>query len=119
MNLGLLSKIILTSVVLGFFVLTGCSSRQPINLNIHTEPEGAFIIYRVDSNDWIYLGMTPLNAVEVISEEKLAGDHTFTIKAMRYGYLDQAKEWAGDAVLSENEAKGMIFWTPRLIKNTQ
>ncbi len=115
----MLSKIMLASAVLSFSFLTACSSRQPINLNIHTEPEGAHIIYRVDNNAWTYLGITPLNAVEVISEEKLVGNHTFALKAMRCGYLEQAKEWSGDALLNENEEKGMIFWTPRLIKNSQ
>ena len=29
------------------FITGGCSSRQFINLNIHTEPEGSHLVYRI------------------------------------------------------------------------
>lgn len=99
--------------------LTACSSTQYINLKIHTEPEGAHIIYRLDDNRWTYLGVTPLDTMEIMDEEQLEGNHSLTLKAMRCGYLDQAKEWHGEDLLLENDAKGMIFWTPRLIKNIE
>jgi hypothetical protein len=113
------ARLALAALLMGLLGLTGCASNQPINLNVHTEPEGAHIIYRIDKNPWIYLGVTPLDAIEVIHENELEGNHTFSIKAMRCGYLDQGKEWTGDKLLDENAAKGMIFWTPRLIKNTE
>lgn len=99
--------------------LTGCSSKQAINFNVHTEPEGAHIVYQKDGSQWIYLGVTPLDSIEVISGRDLEKENTVTLKAMRCGYLEQAKEWSGAELKKENEEKGIIFWTPRLIKNTQ
>lgn len=117
MKTGKMGKIGLTVAMFSLLGITGCASNQRINLKVHTEPEGAHVIYRLDNNPWTYLGVTPLNTIEVIHEEKLEGNHTFSLKAMRCGYLDQEKEWNGDQLLEENEVKGMIFWTPRLIRN--
>jgi hypothetical protein len=119
MKTGIMAKIGMMIAVLGLISLNGCASNQQINLNVHTEPEGAHIIYRLDNNRWTYLGVTPLDTVEIIHEDDLRDNHTFSMKAMRCGYLEQAKEWTGDDLLEENDAKGMIFWTPRLIKNTE
>lgn len=119
MKTGIMTKFWLMTAVLGLLSLNGCASNQQINLNVHTEPEGAHIIYRVDNNRWMYLGLTPLDVVEIIHEDELRDNHTFSLKAMRSGYLEQVKEWKGDELLEENNAKGMIFWTPRLIKNTE
>ncbi len=99
--------------------LSGCSSKQAINFNVHTEPEGAHVVYQQDESRWIYLGVTPLDLIEIMPGDQLEEDNTITLKAMRCGYLDQAKEWSGEALKKESKEKGMIFWTPRLIKNTQ
>lgn len=119
MKNNIVAKIGLITVLLGVLSLSGCASNQQINLKVHTEPEGAHIIYRLDNNRWTYLGVTPLDTIEVIHEDKLKDDNTFSIKAMRCGYLEQGKEWTGEQLLEENDAKGMIFWTPRLIKNIE
>jgi len=107
------------AVVSSLLALTGCSSKQAINFNVHTEPEGAHVIYQKDNSQWIYLGVTPLNSIEVISGHELKEENTLTLKAMRCGYLEQAKEWSGEELKKENQEKGIIFWTSRLIKNTQ
>lgn len=119
MKTGIMAKFWLMAAVVGALSLNGCASNQQINLKVHTEPEGAHIVYRVDNNHWMYLGATPLDTIEIIHEDELRDDHTFSMKAMRNGYLDQGKEWTGDDLLEENDTKGMIFWTPRLIKNTE
>jgi len=99
--------------------LSGCSSKQTaVNFKIHTEPEGAHIVYRMDNQSWIYLGITPLNVIETLSGDQLDADHTIALRAMRRGYLEQIKEWSGSEIEEEIETKGMIFWTPRLIKDT-
>lgn len=100
-------------------LMTGCSSKQPVNFKVHTEPEGAHVIYRQDNLSWIYLGITPLDVVEILADEKLKKEHTISLKVMRYGYLDQVKEWSGKDLEREVKQKGLIFWTPRLIKNTE
>jgi hypothetical protein len=110
-----IQKVLMITAVSSVLALTGCSSKQAINFNVHTEPEGAHVIYQQDSSKWIYLGVTPLNLIEEIP----GGKNTITLKAMRCGYLEQAKEWRGDELQKESKEKGMIFWTPRLIKDTQ
>ncbi len=100
-------------------LVNGCSSKQAaVNFKVHTEPEGAHIVYRQDNSSWIYLGITPLNVIEIIPSDKLNDDHIITLRAMRRGYLEQVKEWSGDELEEQLESKGMIFWTPRLIKDT-
>lgn len=110
-----IQKLLMICTAISLLALTGCSSKQAINFNVHTEPEGAHIVYQQDNSQWIYLGVTPVNLIEEIS----GGDNTITLKAMRCGYLEQAKEWSGEELQRESEEKGMIFWTPRLIKDTQ
>ncbi|MCP3888011.1 MAG: hypothetical protein GY702_03940 [Desulfobulbaceae bacterium] len=105
--------------ILSLMILTSCSSKQPISFNIHTEPEGAHIIYSIDDFDWTYLGITPIKAVKIMSEERLQDGQTFTLKAMRCGYVDQSRQWLGEDLFDENEDKGMILWTPRLIRSIE
>jgi len=111
----------ISAIVAGCFLsMVGCSSKQQaINFNVHTEPEGAHVVYQKDNSQWIYLGVTPLAQIEVIPGNQLEDDNTITLKAMRCGYLDQAKEWTGEELQKQSKERGMIFWTPRLIKNTQ
>ena len=105
--------------ILAITALTSCSSKHSVIFNIHTEPEGAHVVYTVDHSQWIYLGVTPLSAIEVMDEDDFQQDQTVTLKTMRCGYLEQSKEWNGESLLEENEEKGMIFWTPRLIKDAE
>ena len=119
MNKKNIQRLLMTTAVGTVLALTGCSSKQAINFNVHTEPEGAHVIYQQDNSQWIYLGVTPLNSIEVISGHDLEEENTITLKAMRCGYLEQAKEWSGEELKNESKEKGIIFWTPRLIKNTQ
>ena len=49
-------------------VVAGCSSTNMVNLNVHTEPEGAHVIYRLNNDSWTYIGITPLDAVKILEE---------------------------------------------------
>lgn len=120
MKRGGYSRVLLLSLtVVLLAALTGCSSKQPINFRVHTEPEGAHVIYRQDNRAWLYLGLTPLDTIEVIPDERLKDEHTLSLRVMRCGYLDQEKEWTGVDLEREVSEKGQVFWTPRLIKNTE
>lgn len=99
--------------------MTGCSSTQAINFKVHSEPEGAHVIYRESDQRWVYLGVTPLDVIEVVPDERLEGDSTISLKVMRCGYLDQEKEWTGEDLDREIDQKGQVFWTPRMIKNIE
>lgn len=110
------------SLSLGIF-LSACASKESVKLSIYTEPEGAHIVYMVTqaefdkSSPWIYLGVTPYKGVTLFDDNDFDSDDTIRIKVMRNGYLDQTKEWNGEKFLEEAEEKGMIFWTPRLVKS--
>ena len=108
------------SVACGAFCLllmTSCSSTiHAVNFKIHTEPEGAHIVYQQENRQWVYLGTSPLDVVEPIDPEQLGENYTISIKAMRCGYLDQTKEWQKEEFEQELNEKGQLFWTPRLIK---
>ncbi|BDD89121.1 hypothetical protein [Desulfofustis limnaeus] len=114
-----LRPLALFALVVAAGFLTGCSSKQPLQFRVHTDPEGAHVIYRQDNLSWIYLGVTPLDVVEVVSDERLEEENTLSLKVMRCGYLDQEKQWTGEALVDEIEEKGEVFWTPRLIKNVE
>jgi hypothetical protein len=109
-------------LALGIF-LSACASKEAINLKIYSEPEGSHVVYMVtrahsdEPPPWIYLGVTPYKGVTVIDNDALDTDDTISIKVMYNGYLDQKKEWNGEQFLQEFEDKGMIFWTPRLVKS--
>lgn len=119
MKTRLMKQLLTLYVVVFLMALTGCSSKNAINFNVHSEPEGAHIIYQKDNSPWIYLGVTPLDVIEIFPKDQLEDDNSVTLKAMRCGYLEQAKEWTGEELEEENDKKGRIFWTPRLIKDTQ
>lgn len=119
MKIRCLQNILFSAAIAITLSMTACSTTNRINLKIHTEPEGAHIVYQLDQNRWTYLGVTPLESIEMLSDDEIQGNHSFTLKAMRCGYIDQTKEWTGDSLLLEHGDQGMIFWTPRLIKNTE
>lgn len=109
------------SLALGVF-LSACASKESVKLSIYTEPEGAHVVYMVNQQSeapspWIYLGVTPYKGATLFDDDDLESDATIRIKVMRNGYLDQIKEWNGEQFLEEAEDKGMIFWTPRLVKS--
>jgi hypothetical protein len=119
------TSLLVCSLFLFSFLTGGCSSRQYINLNIHTEPEGAHLVYKIDKEKaekeavWIYLGVTPYNGVSLIEEDELEPGDKISFKVMHNGYLDQIKQWNGERFVDEFEEGGVIFWTPRLIKSNQ
>jgi len=116
---------LLTCLLLSLLLLGGCSSRGYINLKIHSEPEGSFLVYKIDKlradrpSTWIYLGQTPFAGVSLIEGDEMDSGDRVSFKVMRNGYLDQVKEWNGQQFLDEYDEQGVIFWTPRLIKSNQ
>jgi len=105
-----------------FFLLAGCSSpTKTVRMKIHSEPEGAYLVYKVSGSEmpcsgkWIYLGNTPYRGVHQFSEDELEEAGKITIKVMRAGYHDQIMEWDGPGFWEEVESKGVIFWTPELV----
>ena len=113
-------------IAAALLVLSGCSSpTKTVRMKIHSEPEGAYIIYKVSgtkmpcAGKWIYLGNTPYRGVHQFNEDELEEAGKITLKVMRPGYLDQIMEWDGAGFWEEVETKGVIFWTPELIPESR
>ncbi len=63
-------------------ILTGCATQYPANFKVHSEPEGAHVIYRQGNQPWIYLGVTPLSTLEIIDEKALETKDKISLKTM-------------------------------------
>ncbi len=100
-------------------MLTGCATQYPVNFKVHSEPEGAHVIYRQGNEPWIYLGVTPLSSFEMIDEKLLEEKDEISLRTMRCGYMDQTKEWNNEQLKDELKDNGNVFWTPRLVKNSE
>lgn len=104
----------------------GCASPiKTVRMKIHSEPEGAYIVYKLSgpkapcAGDWIYLGNTPFRGVHQFDKEQFDDVSKITFKVMHRGYSDQVIEWDGPGFWEEAEEKGLIFWTPELIPEPQ
>ena len=79
---------LLTCLLLSLLLLGGCSSRGYINLKIHSEPEGSFLVYKIDKlradrpSPWIYLGQTPFAGVSLIEVQQ---NSDITYRLFDYG----------------------------------
>jgi len=110
-------------LVSGLF--SSCASTKAVNLNIHTQPEGSYIVYKVAKHEpntdsqWIYLGVTPYRGITMLGKDAFDQDDTISFRVMRNGYMDQVKEWTGDEFLQEYEQNEVLTWTPRLIKSQE
>lgn len=108
-------------MVLAGLLLGGCATSKNIPMKIQSYPLGAHVLYqersRVNgsSNDWIYLGATPLEINRSIRTKQLKKADAFVLRLIHRGYVDQTKEWSGDRLKAEVKEKGFVFWNPRLV----
>ncbi len=106
-------------------LFSGCASHRTVNFKINSAPEGAFVVYRLSGPaleqeaEWIYLGNTPLNAVRQIHEDLIEDENKLSIKVMRSGYVDQARDWSGEVFWDELEEYGRILWAPQLFPSSE
>lgn len=105
----------------GLLFLGGCASTKNIPMKIQSDPLGAHVLYKVrssvkgSSNDWIYLGATPLEVNRSIGTKQLNNADAFVLRVIQNGYVDQTKEWSGKRLEAEAKEKGSVFWNPRLV----
>ncbi len=109
------------SLLLGT-TLSGCGpTTRHVQFRINSQPEGAHVVFNKsgriteDTQDWIYLGHTPLRGIRLLNEEKIEEAEKITLKVMHSGYYDQSREWDGQSFWDEAEDKGVIFWAPKLV----
>jgi hypothetical protein len=112
-------------LLLAAVVMTGCSSMYPVTFKVVSEPEGGHVLYKLDVDEpdgpaeWVYLGSTPLNAVKMIDGWDISSENKVTLKIFRNGYVDQIREWNAESFWEENDEKGLIFWSPRMVPSNQ
>ncbi len=120
-----LRRILLLPFLAVLLLAAGCASYRTVSFKINSAPEGAFVVYRLsgpaleEAPEWIYLGNTPLNAIRQIHEDLMDADNKLSIKVMRSGYVDQQRDWSGEAFWDELEEYGRILWAPQLFPSSE
>jgi hypothetical protein len=119
MNIFFARMAVMAGMCLVLATLVSCASKEAVNLKIHTDPEGAHVVYRVGDTQWTYLGLTPYQGLTLFDEEAFDDESTISFKVMRHGYLDQVREWNGEQFWAEYERENLLFWAPHLVKAGQ
>ena len=103
-------------------VLAGCGDKTAaVRFKVNSEPEGAYVLYQLSgteapcAGEWIYLGNTPLQGIHQFTRDQLQNSDRISLKVMQPGYMDQKKDWGGEAFYEEAREKGVIYWTPEMI----
>ena len=117
-----MSGLVAIAVLLG-----GCATTRVLPFTIQSDPLGAHVFYQVEApvvsnagpNDWIYLGLTPIDVRREINRAQLKRDDAFVLRVVKEGYLDQQKTLSGDDVAAQLKEKGRVFWNPRLVPVNQ
>ncbi|GJL82408.1 MAG: hypothetical protein DHS20C01_20420 [marine bacterium B5-7] len=115
------------SLIATVLIVSGCASTSMVPFTVQSDPLGAHVLYQVQtaisgntsSNDWIYLGLTPLDIRREIGQSQLRKADAFVLRVVKDGYLDQQKSWTGKELSEQLGEKGRVFWNPRLVPSTQ
>ncbi len=107
--------------------MAGCASTNIVPFTVQSDPLGAHVMYQVQSKvkgsagttDWIYMGLTPVDIRREIGKTQLRKADAFVFRVIKDGYLEQQKSWSGDELKKQIEAKGRVFWNPRLVRSAQ
>jgi len=122
---ALLNGIALATIVL----VGGCttSSSRLVPFAVQSDPLGAHVLYKytagqdagVDTGDWIYLGITPVDLRREVERIAFKRDDAFTLRVLKDGYLEQRKTWGGREIKEQLDSIGKVFWNPRLVPSGQ
>lgn len=108
-------------------ILTGCATTRMVPFTVQSDPLGAHVLYQVQtsvqgsagSNDWIYLGLTPVDVRREVGKTQLRKADSFVLRVVKEGYFDQQKSWTGEDLSEEIDEKGQVFWNPRMVRSSQ
>lgn len=109
-------------------LLGGCAATRVVPFTVQSDPLGAHVLYQVQTpsaantaraNDWIYLGLTPVDVRREIGKALFGKSEAFVLRVVKERYLDQQKSWTGDELADEVRSKGRVFWNPRLVPASQ
>lgn len=112
------------SVVVAMAFLSACGGTKSVPMTIQSEPLGAHVTYQVHSDvegttqDWIYLGTTPLDIKRKISTKQLRRAQAFRVRVLKDGFSDQVRDWDGKEINEEIDEKGHVYWNPKLVPNS-
>ena len=112
------------SAALVMVLLTACGGTKSVPMTIQSEPLGAHVTYQVNSElkgttqDWIYLGTTPLDIKRKISNKQLKKAQAFRVRVIKDGFSDQVRDWNGKEIKAEIDEKGHVYWNPKLVPNS-
>ncbi len=117
----------LLAVVTAAVVMAGCATTRIVPFTVQSDPLGAHVLYQVQTpvddnvstNEWIYLGLTPVDIRREVGKTQLRKADAFVLRVLKEGYLDQQKSWSGKDLLEQVESKGSVFWNPRLVPVNQ
>ncbi len=102
-------------------LLSACGGTKSVPMTIQSEPLGAHVTYQVHSDlkgttqDWIYLGTTPLDIKRKISNKQLKRAQAFRVRVIKDGFSDQVRDWNGSEIKAEIDEKGHVYWNPKLV----
>ena len=113
------------SLLLAIILSAACAGKTTIvPITIQSVPLGGHVTYQLPpgadggSTDWIYLGKTPIDLKQMVDRKQLQKAQAFRVKIFKNGYHDQVRDWSEDEIESEVEEKGTIFWSPKLVPNS-
>ena len=117
----------LVAVFAAAWLLGGCATTSIVPFTVQSDPLGAHVFYQVQTplsddrstNDWIYLGLTPVEVRREVGRSQLRQADAFVLRVVKEGYLDQQRSWSGDDLVEQIEDKGRVFWNPRLVRVSQ
>lgn len=109
------------SAGIAMMLLSACAGTKSVPMTIQSEPLGAHVTYQVNSElkgttqDWIYLGTTPLDIKRKISNKQLRKAQAFRVRVIKDGFSDQVRDWNGKEIKEEISEKGHLYWNPKLV----
>lgn len=112
------------SAILMLTLLSACGGTKSVPMTIQSEPLGAHVTYQVHSalegttQDWSYLGTTPLDIKRKISTKQLRRAQAFRVRVLKDGFSDQVRDWNGKEINEEIDEKGHVYWNPKLVPSS-
>ena len=107
------------AIAVACLMLSACGSgKKAIDINLHSDPLGAYALMQVkykgnENPEWIFLGATPVVTNKLISLKEAT---TVSLKVIRPGFYEQIKTWkAKDFVKEQKNSKGIV-WVPSMVR---
>lgn len=120
----MMHKIKVGALLSTVLLVSACAGSRSVPMTIQSDPLGGHVVYQVQSSlkgtsdDWVYIGQTPIDIKRTIRNKQLRKAQAFRIKIMKDGYSDQVRDWNGVEFKEEIREKGHVFWNPKLVPSS-